>query len=40
MNVVISQDGKWIASGSEDNTVKIWNFVSDECFKTFEGHTD
>ena len=31
-------DGKLLASGSCDNTVKIWNPSAGECLKTLEGH--
>ena len=31
-------DGKLLASGSYDKTVKIWNPSAGECLKTLEGH--
>ena len=37
-SVAFSPCGKWIASGSGDNTMKIWNRETGECVKTFEGH--
>jgi WD40 repeat protein len=38
--VVFSDDGKLIASGSSDKTVKIWNVATGEEERTLEGHTD
>ena len=29
-----------LASGSKDNTVKVWNVTTGECLKTLGGHTD
>ncbi|RKK63627.1 Vegetative incompatibility protein HET-E-1 [Fusarium oxysporum] len=37
-SVVFSQDGKLIASGSYDHTVKIWNMATGKEERTFEGH--
>jgi WD40 repeat protein len=34
-----SLDGKMLASGSADNTVKLWNTQTGEVIKTFTGHT-
>jgi len=33
-----SPDGKWLATGSNDNTVKMWDFSSGEERSTFTGH--
>ena len=33
-------DGQRIASGSKDNTVKVWNVESGECVTTLKGHSD
>ncbi|MGD1914222.1 MAG: WD40 repeat domain-containing protein [Rivularia sp. (in: cyanobacteria)] len=37
-SVVFSPDGKKIASGSSDNTVKLWNAENRQLINTFEGH--
>ena len=33
-------DSNTIASGSYDNTIKIWNLNNSSCIKTLEGHTN
>lgn len=38
-SVAISPDGRTIASGSDDNTIKIWNLITGELLSTLEGHT-
>ncbi|MBO7228247.1 MAG: hypothetical protein J6V18_01020, partial [Bacteroidales bacterium] len=35
-----SPDGKYLASGSLDNTVKIWDANSRECIQTLKGHSN
>ncbi len=38
-SVSFSLDGKLLASGSLDNTIKLWDIASGVCLKTLEGHT-
>jgi serine/threonine protein kinase len=35
----LSQDGRTLASGSADQTVKIWDMVTGKLLRTLEGHT-
>jgi WD40 repeat protein len=39
LSVAYSPDGTKIISGSEDNTIKIWDANTGECLKTLEGHS-
>ncbi len=38
-SLAVSPDGTWAASGSADNTVKIWDLETGQCRATLEGHT-
>ncbi len=40
MSVCFSADGKKVASGSVDNTVKIWETSTGTCVSTLSGHSD
>ncbi len=37
--VAFSRDGRWLASGGSDNTIKIWDVASRTEVRTFKGHT-
>ncbi|MBD2128701.1 protein kinase [Microcoleus sp. ZQ-A2] len=37
--VAITPDGKTLATGSEEGTIKFWNLQTGELKKTFKGHT-
>ncbi|KAI8710889.1 NACHT domain-containing protein [Fusarium sp. LHS14.1] len=37
-SVAFSADGRWLASGSHDETVKIWDAATGVCVQTLEGH--
>ena len=39
-SVVISSDGRAIASCSDDQTVRLWDIGTGECLRTLQGHTN
>ena len=34
----VSPDCKWVASGSDDSNVKIWDIKANKCIQTFSIH--
>ena len=39
-SVAINPSGFWALSGSEDETLRLWELATGRCLRTFEGHTD
>jgi WD40 repeat protein len=37
-SIVISPDSSFLASGSSDHTLKLWNFATGACLHTFDDH--
>ena len=37
--MAVSPDGTRAVSGSDDNTVRVWDLVSGQCLATLEGHS-
>ena len=39
-SIVLSRNGRFLVSGSSDNTVRIWDLHEKRCVGVLEGHTD
>ncbi len=40
LSITFSPDGKYLASGSADKTVKLWSVESQKEVTTLQGHSD
>jgi WD40 repeat protein len=38
-SVVLSKDGRYVLSGADDKTLKLWDVKTGEVLRTFEGHS-
>lgn len=38
-SISLSADGRWGLTGSEDETLRLWELATGQCVRTFEGHT-
>ena len=38
--VAISSDGQTLVSGSDDNTIKLWDLYTGQLLHTLEGHAE
>ena len=38
-SITLSPDGRHIVSGSDDNTLRVWDFGTGRCLNTLQGHT-
>lgn len=39
LSVCVSDDGRFVLSGSEDSTLRLWEIATGHCIRTFSGHT-
>jgi WD40 repeat protein len=40
LSLAYSPSGRWLASGSHDRSIKIWDTFTGQCVQTLYGHTD
>src|SRR5260370_1470726 len=38
--VTLSADGHFVLSGSDDQTLRLWEVATGRCLRIFQGHTD